>query len=156
MNMRSSGGCIRYFMADSCSQHDREFESVWTMCIEKASVVTALKVSNDLINLSKSIDDDGTQTEWERDCAIIAELDEFIWDELPAPPVGLASGRGALGDKFAATLHSSFLLGGGTGAETYAQGLADFASEHVVATGDMDVEFRLPTVKPIDVQAVFP
>ena len=59
MKMRAAGGCVRYFMADSSSQHDREFESVWTMCIEKASIVNALKISNDLIRLSKAIGADG-------------------------------------------------------------------------------------------------
>ena len=81
---------------------------------------------------------------------------DVLWDKQPAPPVGLGSGRGSLGDKFHASVMQGFLIGGGLDADSHAPALSAFTSEVVVATGDMGVEFGLPSVLPMDVKKLFP
>ena len=47
----TEGGCDRYLMADSSSQHSREFEATWLLTVRKRDLLEALRALNRLIAL---------------------------------------------------------------------------------------------------------
>ena len=88
------------------------------------------------------------EDELAKDVALSKQLAELLWDRHALPPVRLASGRGRLFDIFHAVMHSAFLECGGEDASNHASSLSEHSAEVIGCTGDMGVEFGLPTVQP--------
>ena len=154
--MLTEGGCSRYFMADSSMQHSREFEAVWLLTVRNSDLVTGLRAANELIGLSKELDEEGIQGTLEDDERLTEALRSILWNRQPLPPLGLGSGQGALKDKFHTVMSDFFLIGAGCSAETRVPVYRQFLESMVAGTGDMGVEFGLPCVQPIPVNRLFP
>ena len=106
--MLTEGGCSRYFMADSSMQHSREFEAVWLLTVRNSDLVTGLRAANELIGLSKELDEEGIQGTLEDDERLTEALRSILWNRQPLPPLGLGSGQGALKDKFHTVMSDLF------------------------------------------------
>lgn len=53
MDSRESDGLVRFMMADSSRQHDKEFEAVYFITMKKTDIAEAVQHMNDLIELGE-------------------------------------------------------------------------------------------------------
>ena len=153
-------GSVRYLQADSSMQHGKEFEAVYMMTVDCADLVPAFHNYNALIAL-RSIhvscaEDNYSEEVQEDDKQLTEKLGDVLWDRHFLPLVALAGGRGSLSSKFQAVMHSCFTEGGGCTPVSCATEFPAFCRECATFTGDMGVEFGLPTVLPVRAKSVLP
>lgn len=132
---------IRYMMADSSTQHGRDFEHVVWLGIRKDCIVETFRAANCLINLweSSSTDDEDA---WAAEKPLLRVLDKGL-QESRLPVLVLGSGRTGLMHKFQTLLHGCFLVAG-----TRLSSVKTLMESIVSCTSDLGTEYSLPTVAP--------
>ena len=145
------GGCSRYLIADSSTQHGKEFEAVITTTIRNKDLTKASALCGELVALRKRVGPSCEPDIIEEEAGLMKALKALLWDVHPLPPVYMASGRTTLSHKFCRVSHALFLENG-----PEPSSIADAMREHVVLSGDMGTEFGLSMVKPIPCREVLP
>ena len=90
----------------------------------------------------KTFDDSGVQENLEEDARLTALLEAILWNKQPLPPLSLASGMGALSDKFQTVMMALFLVGAGITSETRVSTYIAFVKSVIACTGDTRLQTK--------------
>ena len=135
-SLLADGGCVRYLMADSSSQHGREFEATWLLTVKKGDLLAAVRAFDQLIALRKEFDESGVQENLEEDERLTALLEAYLCFRQAFPPLALGGGQGALSDKFHSVMLALFHVGAGVTPDTRVPTFIAFVRSIISCTGD--------------------
>ena len=130
----------RWMMVDSSPQGGRDYELLLVCSAVTQDLPHAVTLTDAMYNLCSDRDScENLDKFYEAQESLQSQLKTILVVERP-PPVTLGSGKTALPDKFAATVHALYLETGS------AEALVRFSSEVVACTSDLGTEFNIVRV----------
>ena len=144
------GKMVRSLMADSSSQHGREFEHMIVLEVPVAELTRLLAAASDLVLLCRGSDIgiEGDETPEEHQKLMGYLRTHLVFRNLPLVVLGTGL---TLRHKFRAVMHGLWLEMASSGQE-----LQSAVSSFVSTTSDLGVEFALNTIAPVRVRELFP